>query len=444
MRRRFLVAPLLVLSLLGACGGDDDEEGGGDTTTTAEEGGGGDGGGGTVNVLNALEPEENEVLQAIADDQINPEVDYEVEFEQSADFEQQVQIRAEGGTLDVILLPQPGAVRDQAASGNAVSLEDMGFDIDELTATFGEYFMSLGEYEGEHYGIPTNINLKSMVWYPKDDFEAAGYEIPETFDDLIALSDQIVADGGTPWCVGFESGTATGWPATDWMEDLMLATAGQDVYTQWVNHEIPFNDPAVVRAGELFGQVMFGENYVLGGADQTPSIAFGDAPGPMFEDPPGCWLHRQASFITAFFPDDAEAGVDYDWFPFPAVDQQGTLFAGELAVVFRDSPEVRDFVTRFMSEDVQCAMGSEPGSSRISPNINVGPDCYPNPILADASEVLTAALAGEGAAGFDASDQMPPEVGSGSFWTGMVEYLQGGPDSLEGVLQSIEDSWPSS
>jgi alpha-glucoside transport system substrate-binding protein len=442
MRRMtlFVIATVLVL-VAAACKADN-----------GNEGGGGGGGGqsentGKVTVLNALEPEENQVLQSIADKTINQDQsDYSVEFEQSSDFEQQVQIRSQGGTLDVILLPQPGAVAAQAATGKAVSLEDMGFNIDDLNATFGEYFMSLGEYNGEHYGIPTNINLKSMIWYPKDDFDKAGYQVPQTWDELMALTDQIKQDGGTPWCVGFESGGATGWPATDWMEDIMLATAGQDVYTQWIKHEIPFNDPAVVHAGELFGDVMFPEGNVLGGADQTPNIAFGDAPAPMFKEPPGCWLHRQASFITAFFPEDAQAGKDYDWFPFPSIDQQGTLFAGELAVAFRNAPEVKDFVTRFMSEDVQCAMGQEPGSSRISPNINVGPDCYPNPVLADASQVLTAALAGEGGiqAGFDASDQMPPEVGSGTFWTGMVQYMQQGPDSLEGVLKDIEDSWPSS
>jgi alpha-glucoside transport system substrate-binding protein len=163
----------------------------------------------------------------------------------------------------------------------------------------------------------------------------------------------------------------------------------------------------------------------------------------MFEDPPNCWLHRQASFINAFFPEGTEAGVDYDWFPFPSIDQQGTLFAGELAVVFSDRPEIRDFLTRFMSEEVQCAQGSDPGLGRISPNVNVGADCYANAILADASVVLTEALAGGAAAGFDASDLMPPEVGSGSFWTGMVEYVQSGPDSLQGVLDGIEESWPA-
>jgi len=113
-----------------------------------------------------------------------------------------------------------------------------------------------------------------------------------------------------------------------------------------------------------------------------------------------------------------------------------------LAVTFRDAPEVRDFLGRFMSTDVQCAMGGEVGSSRISPNVDVGPDCYANPILADASAVLTDALA-SGTGRFDASDMMPPAVGSGSFWTGMVEYMQGGPDSLSGVLDEIEASWPA-
>ena len=221
----------------------------------------------------------------------------------------------------------------------------MGFDIDALERQFGEYFLSLGEFEGEHYGIPTNVNLKSMVWYPKDDFDAAGYTVP----DDVRRADRPSRTRSRPTATrrgasASSPAAATGWPATDWMEDIMLRTAGPDVYDQWVSHEIPFNDPAVATAAETFGEVMFGEGYVLGGADQTPAIAFGDAPAPMFDDPPGCWLHRQASFINAFFPEDAEAGVDYDWFPFPPIDQEGTLFAGEMAVTFRNAPEVVDFL----------------------------------------------------------------------------------------------------
>jgi alpha-glucoside transport system substrate-binding protein len=434
-----LIVPFAVLLLIAAACTSDDEGGGGETGAAQEENTG------TVNVLNAMEPSEGEAVQAAVDENLEG-ADYAVEIEASADFEEQFQIRSEGGTLDIALVPQPGTVQQQADAGNIVSLEDLGIDVGALQEAYGEYLFSLVEVDGEHYGIPTNVNLKSMVWYPKDDFDAAGYQVPGTWDEMLALSDQIVADGGTPWCVGFESGGATGWPATDWMEDIMLRTAGVDTYDQWVNHEIPFNDPAVANAAEVFGDVMFADGYVLGGAADTPSISFGSAPLPMFEDPPGCWLHRQATFIigAAPFPENAESGVDYDWFPLPPIDQEGTLYAGEFAVVGTagNRPEVVDFLQQFADAPIQCAQGADPGSSRISANINVGPDCYANQILADSAAVLTDAIAND-TGRFDASDLMPGEVGAGSFWTGMVEYMQEGPDSLQGILDEIESSWPS-
>jgi alpha-glucoside transport system substrate-binding protein len=171
------------------------------------------------------------------------QVDYQVEFEYSDQFEEQLQIRSQAGTLDTILLPQPGAVTGQAATGNALSLEDLGYNIDDLNATYGEYFVSLGEYQGEHYGLPTNSNWKSLIWYPKKAFDDAGYEIPETWDELRRYPTRSWRTVGTPWCVGFESGTATGWPATDWVEDIMLATAGQEKYTQWGQPRDPVHGP---------------------------------------------------------------------------------------------------------------------------------------------------------------------------------------------------------
>src|SRR5918996_4588336 len=439
---RVIVLPLVVFMFAAACAAEDEDggdggDGGGGGPTQAEDTG-------TVNVLSAGDPAEVEAYNAILEDMVNAETEYVAEIEASGEAEQQAQIRAEAGTLDIFLAPQPGLVADLAAAGSLTSLEDLGMDVGQLEELFGDYFVSLGEVDGQHYGVPTNINLKSMVWYPKDDFDAAGYTEPTTWDEMLALSDQIVADGGTPWCVGFQSEGSTGWPATDWIEDIMLRTAGLDVYEQWYTHEIPFNDPAVLNAAEIFGDVMFHPDYVLGGAENTPSLQFGEAPLPMFEDPPGCWLHRQASFINAFFPEDTEAGVDYDWFPLPPIDQEGTLFAGELAVVGTggNRPDVRDFLERFMAEDVQCALSGDPASSRISPNINVGPDCYANDILAESSTVLTDALAA-GTAGFDASDLMPAAVGAGSFWTGMVDYMRNGPDSIQGILDEIESSWPA-
>ncbi len=434
LRVGLLVVPAILVLLGAACSSGNKKGGEGENI-------------GRVSVLGAGEPEEYRALQSVIDNDINKNADYVATLEANADFETQVKIRVAGGNPpDVALHPQPGGVIEQAKAGKAIALEDMGFDIDELTKTFGPYLVGLGEYNGKHYAVPTNVNLKSMIWYPKDDFDKAGYQIPKTWDELLALSDQIKSDGGTPWCVGFESGGATGWPATDWMEDIMLRTAGPETYDKWVSHEIPFNDPSVKHAGELFGDIMFHDGWVLGGADKTPSIAFGDAPLPLFQEPPGCWLHRQANFIQFAFPEDAVAGTDYDFFPFPTIDdpnQQTALIAGELAVIYRDAPEVVDFVKKFSDAKVQCDQGSNVATSRISPNADVAPSCYANATLGKAADTVKVALQ-SGDARFDASDQMPSAVGQGSFWTGMVTYLQDGPDSLDGVLDDIEKGWPAS
>jgi alpha-glucoside transport system substrate-binding protein len=256
-----------------------------------------------------------------------------------------------------------------------------------------------------------------------------------------ALADQMLADGYTPFCIGTGSDAATGWPATDWMEDIMLRTAGADVYDQWVSHEIPFNDPAVLRAGEIFESIWSAEGYVLGGPETIPDIDFRDSPDPMVADPPGCLMHRQASFIISFFPEGTTAGVDVGIFPFPDIDDgvKGSLGAGELAAIFNDTPAVRAFMEWFISTDVQCSMGSQEGVQRISPNVNVGPDCYADPIIGNISGSITDALAAGGFR-FDASDLMPSAVGSGSFWTGMNEWMRGA--DMASVFQDIEDSWP--
>ena len=283
------------------------------------------------------------------------------------------------------------------------------------------------------------MNSKSLVWYNKPVFDAEGYTTPATWTEWIALMDQMVADGyETPLCIGTGSEAATGWPATDWMEDIMLRTAGADVYDTWVDHSMPFNDPSVLRAMDLFDDVW---GYSLGGAELIPDIDFRDAPDPMVADPPGCLMHRQASFIVNFFPEGTVVGEDIDLFSFPDIDPgvKGSLIAGELAAVFADRPEVRDFIGELISTEVQCAMGQQEGVQRISPNINTTGACYGDPIVATIAQSIIDALA-IGGARFDASDLMPSAVGSGSFWTGMNEWMRGKDAAT--VAGEIEASWP--
>jgi alpha-glucoside transport system substrate-binding protein len=441
--KRWVAALAATALALTACGGDGDPETADPGTTDPGDNGDGEDISGTeVSIFGAFTSIEADAVNGVIQEYFNEPTGANAFYEGSDSFESQIQIRVDGGNPpDIAIYPQPGAVVDQARQGNVVSLEEMGYDIAELEERFGDYLLSLGEYEGQHYGIPTNVNLKSLIWYNIPVFEAEGYEIPETWDDLIALSEQMVEDGYTPWSIGTGSDDATGWPATDWMEDIVLRQAGPETYDGWVDNSVPFDDPAIEEAANTFDEILSGDGFVLGGRSSVPDIDFRDAPDAIIGEEPAALMHRQASFIVNFFPEGAEFGVDYGVFPFPSIDgNEGALIAGELAAVFDDRPEVRRFIDIFTDVDAQCAQGSFEGVARISPNVNTSADCYDDEVVATAAETTLSALR-EGTARFDASDLMPPQVGSGSFWTGMNEWMRGA--DISSVLSDIQNSWPS-
>ncbi|HHC30262.1 MAG TPA: carbohydrate ABC transporter substrate-binding protein, partial [Rhodobacterales bacterium] len=233
----------------------------------------------------------------------------DVSYVGSDSFEQQIVIDLEAGSAaNIAVFPQPGLASDMAARGYLTPLgEDVAAWVAENYAA-GPSWVDLGTYanpEGEKvfYGFPFKQDLKSLVWYIPENFEDAGYEVPQSMEELKALTEQIAADGDVPWCIGLGSEAATGWPATDWVEDLLLRTQPPEVYDQWVKHEIDFSDPRVIAAIEDFGWFAKNDSFVVGGADGAATIDFRDSPKGLFSSPPQCYMHRQASFIPAFFPE---------------------------------------------------------------------------------------------------------------------------------------------
>lgn len=356
-------------------------------------------------------------------------------FEGTRDLAAVLTTRTEAGNPpDLAILPNPGQLVELAAAGHLVDLTTF-VDMAQLQSDYAQVWLDLASYEGTLYGIFYKAADKSLVWYNPGAFDAAGYEVPTTWDELIALSDQIVADGGVPWCAGFESEAASGWPATDWIEDIMLRTAGPDVYDQWVNHEIPWTDPSIKTAWETFGEIATNEDYLYGGTTGALTINFGDSPAPLFDDPPGCYMHRQASFITGFFPEGVEAGVDYDFFPFPEIDPAyGTpaLGAADVIVMLNDTPDARALMQYLVTGEAQEIWAGLGGF--LSPSKSVDLDVYPD----DMTRKIAEALVGAEVFRFDASDLMPAAVGAGSFWTGTLDYVGG--EDVDSVLETIEAS----
>jgi alpha-glucoside transport system substrate-binding protein len=287
-------------------------------------------------------------------------------------------------------------------------------------------------------GIWARVNGKSLVWYPKAEFDKAGYKVPTTWEELMALTQQIADDGDAAWCVGIESGAATGWPLTDWVEEVMLRTTSLENYDKWVKGELKFDSPEVRKAMEYIEAIWFNDAYVYGGRAAIATTAFGDAPKPMFESPVNCWLHKQGNFITTFFPAGKVAGTDYDFFYLPGIDPaygKPVLAAGDIYAMFRDAPEVRA-VMQYFTTGASIEQWVKMGGA-IAPYKDASLDWYSNSVDRGVAEIIQNATSLR----FDGSDLMPSAVGAGSFWKSMTSYVTGAVD-LDTTLKEIDASWP--
>ena len=214
----------------------------------------------------------------------------DIQYTGSKEFEANINIRLDGGDRpDIVDYPQPGLLRYAVEKGYAIDMNTL-INPDWIKTNYSQAWQDLGTMTGPNgdivAGIWARANGKSFVFYPKKAFDEAGYTVPTTWDEMVALTEQIASDGDTPWCIGIESGAATGWTMTDWIEDLMLRVAGGEAYDKWVTGELKFDSPEMNEVLDYIEAIWFNDDYVYGGRAAIPTINFGDAPKPMFENPP--------------------------------------------------------------------------------------------------------------------------------------------------------------
>ncbi len=363
-----------------------------------------------------------------------------IAFEGSAAFEADLKVRVQRGDApDMAFFPQPGLLAQLARAGAVQpAAPAVAANVDRWwSADWKRY----GIVDGRLYGAPLTANVKSLVWYSPKTFAKHGYRIPTTWKELLDLSDRMVGDGIVPWCVGLESGKATGWPATDWLEDLILRESGTQVYDAWVEHRIPFNDPHIVSALNRVGGILRKPAYVnggYGGASTVATTSFQEAGLPILEEK--CGMHRQASFYAGNWPTGAEVAREGDVFAFelPPLDKAGgrrILAAGEFVGVFHSRPEVNAFAAYLSTPEWVNGLARIGGA--VSANKGFTVDKAGTPIERFSAELL----ADPGVSfRFDASDMMPAAVGTDTFWTGMTDWANGA-DTVT-VLNRIEATWP--
>jgi alpha-glucoside transport system substrate-binding protein len=389
-----------------------------------------------VTIFSAAGEEQLKVLeQNFADFEKRTGIDVVVEG--SRNFEELAVVRSEAkDPYDILNFPQPGLMADMGRDGYLVDIGQF-ISAADLTKAYSQSWIDLGTVNGKVYGVWHGADVKSLVWYPKKAFEARGYKVPQTWDELVALCDRIVADGGIPWTIGIESGGATGWPATDWIEDIMLRTTSPQNYDRWTRGELKFDSPEVRKAFDVLGSIWFKKGYVLGGTAGIQTTNFGNAPLALFDNPPTAWLHRQASFIPNFFPKEKVMGQDVDYFYLPPIDSRygkPVLGSGNLMSLAKDTPAGRELIKFLITpESVQAEVKA---GNVVAPMNGVPDEWYPTETQRGYARILRNATTFR----FDGSDLMPGAVGAGSFWSGMVDWVSG--KSVDTVLKAIDSSWP--
>ena len=327
---------------------------------------------------------------------------------------------------DVAGLPGPGQMAEFARHGALVPLDEV-IDIAQYKSDTVPTFIELGTVDGQLVGVFIKATLKGLIWYNPKMYTL---EVPNTWDELERQAERARRTGTSTWCVGLESGGTSGWPGTDWIEDIVLRDSGPDVYDEWVAGRLPWSSPEIRAAWELFGQITADAH---GGPAEEISTNFGDAGNGLFKDPPECLFHHQATFMTEFFKSRAGAREgEYDFFPFPVMDQQfaGSITgAGDLFGMFRDTPQARALMRYLVTPEAQAIWVRRGGALSVNRRVTD----YPDDLSRRAADVLSNAQRFR----FDGSDLMPERMNT-AFLQAIIDYVRE-PDTLDEILRRLDD-----
>jgi alpha-glucoside transport system substrate-binding protein len=347
----------------------------------------------------------------------------EVRYTGSADFVSDLNRRIDSADApDIALIPQPGLVDQLVDEGSVFPLDDATSQL--LVENYDPAVREIAESGGVDYAVPFRRTMKSVVWFRRDVFEAEGWALPTTLDELETLSEAIVNAEReiAPWCFSISAGDATGWAATDWIEDLVVRRQGPEFFDDWSAGTVEFADPAIEAAFVEFHDLVLQPGRVAGGVVDVVSTRVDRAWEPLLEIEPGCAMYRQADFAIGWMPDDTKVGPDesLDWFVLPGVDSDHAplVIGGDEIVQFDDRPEVNALMAFLASSDAGTPWVRSGGF--LSAKSSIASDQYP-----DFESGFIEALATSPVEVFDASDQMPPAIGSGLLWTEITKWVGG-------------------
>jgi len=393
---------------------------------------------GTVHVIAVWSGAEQASFMAVLkpfEDQTGIKVQYEASRDEDAILTTRV---GAGNPPDLAAAPGPQLLTSFAKQGKVVALNN-AIDMNAYQANYSKSWIDLGEplKDGKLYQIYSWAAVKGLIWYNPKNFQAKGYNVPKSWDDLMALQSQIKGTGTTPWCVALESGSASGWPASDWLKEIVLSQSGPDVYDKWVAGTQKWTSPEIKQAYTTWGQILgTNDSNVYGGKQFMLATNFGDVGTPMFASPPKCYMLNQASFITSFFTKanpSLQPSTDFNFFPLPDINSQyagAHVVAGDAFSMFKDTPQARKLMQYLTTAAAQTIWVKRGG--KISPNKQTSLDSYPDVLSKETAAILVNTNIGR----YDATDNMPADMKAAA-WKSLLDFVSN-QNNLDSILANLD------
>jgi alpha-glucoside transport system substrate-binding protein len=392
--------------------------------------------GGTVKVLGVWSGSELESFNAVLAP-FEAKTGINVVFETSRDQDAILTTRvAAGDPPDLAAAPSPALLTRFAQQGKVIPLDDK-IDVTRLKAEYAKSWIDLGTINGKLMQVFSWADLKGLVWYDPKVFSAKGYKVPKTWDELIALQTKMKSDGVAPWCMGVESGAASGWAGSDFHKEILLSQQGPTAYDKWWQGKLKWTSPEVKASWTTFGTILGpSDGNVYGGKNTILSTNFGDAGTPLFSTPPKCNMLNQASFITDFFikaVPSLKAGADFNFFPLPDVSTKYTgahVVAGSAWSMFKDTPQARALVQYLVTAEAQTIWVKRGG--KLSPNNKTSLSDYPDDISRLEAQTIVNTKIGR----YDAGDLMPSDM-KNAYWQAILDFVSD-QSKLDSILTNLD------
>ncbi len=173
--------------------------------------------------------------------------------------------------------------------------------------SYAKGWQNMASVDGKKYFLPVSWYWWA-VYYRPSVFEKNGYQPPKTWDEFIALCDEMKADGITPLAIG----TKYRWTAAAWFDYLNMRLNGPEFHVNLMLGKEKYTDPRVKKVFTEWAKLIDAGYFI----DNPAAYSWSEALPFMAKEEAAMYL--MGDFIRDSMPEDIKG--DLDFFQFPIID----------------------------------------------------------------------------------------------------------------------------